>query len=288
MSDSSPSPPPDAAPSTFGQQRRSSQQQQQFDAPPQDAGAGGAELGDDDAGAVPLSLELESSFFPLPPTHLWSRYTSDNAALLDKALASTSEDERQERFEQRVAVPQPAATGGAVEPVHVLKLRDLAPPSLEGVQKRGHYFLYGEAWPIREAALPSLEELGVRVMYDPTTRSDRRDVLKGLLRTIVSKYVQVLDTLSRREDDSTTSSSTGSSSTQAERRQRLDSHVDELRDTAINMHHVLNELRPVQASEQLKKLLRDKIDARRDKARELDRCVALSCTASEQPLTLLA
>jgi mediator of RNA polymerase II transcription subunit 7 len=108
------------------------QQQQQDSAAAPPPGADEQPLEDD---------SLETSFFPAPAPY-YTRYTSDNLAL-------------------PLAAPVQLPNGQEVSRA------ELEPPNIDWIVEEGSYSVFGETWPVEEK-LPSLAEMGVQELFDPT------------------------------------------------------------------------------------------------------------------------
>jgi hypothetical protein len=85
--------------------------------------------------------EFDTSFFPAPSPY-FHRYTSTNLALTPDSLISDVPGE-----------PRPFLA------------KELEPPNIDWIVEEGSYSVFGETWPIEEH-LPTLEEMGLREMYD--------------------------------------------------------------------------------------------------------------------------
>jgi len=153
-------------------------------------------------------------------------------------------------------------------------------PRLDWIEDQGGWSSFGQNWPLEES-LPSLEDVGVTRLYDDDM--DRREALRVLLRTCLFTYVQLLNSLlagpptvrppSPSEMDPNDDGITEDS--------RLISH---LRLCAINMHHLCNEMRPVQARETLEEIMREKIANRKRKTEEINK----SCERVESIIAKLS
>jgi len=118
------------------------------------------------------------------------------------------------------------------------------PPTLDG-----HYTMFGEPCSTTEPILQSLESLGITQLYRPG--GDRRVELKRLLYSAIAAYLDLIEILVRCPE--------------AQERQRK---LEDIRLFFINMHHLINEYRPIQAREtvelmlELQKSDREEIDGR--------------------------
>lgn len=196
-------------------------------------------------GNPPLD-DLDTSVFPAPPA-FFHRYTDRNLALPPDALIDDVPGE-----------PRPFLRA------------DLDPPNVDWIVEEGSYSVFGETWPIDEK-VPTLQEMGVPEMFDPNAGAlsvspclagssssfhspcrivgpllhvDRKASLQSLLRTLIVSYTQLLDallapppSLAHPQPPLPDGRPPPSDS------ERLTEHM---RLIAINMHYLINELRPVQ------------------------------------------
>ncbi|KPV71948.1 uncharacterized protein RHOBADRAFT_331, partial [Rhodotorula graminis WP1] len=132
---------------------------------------------------------------------------------------------------------------------------DLDPPNVDWIVEDGSYAVFGETWPIDEK-LPTLQDMGHTRFTWPTPRTDRKTSLQSLLRTLLISYTQLLDALL------TPPPSLAHPQPPRSDIERLTEHMQLV---AVNMHYLVNELRPVQARETLKAMMRAQIDLRRAK-----------------------
>ncbi|GJN93990.1 hypothetical protein Rhopal_007053-T1 [Rhodotorula paludigena] len=208
-------------------------------------------------GNPPLD-DLDTSVFPAPPA-FFHRYTDRNLALPPDALIDD--------------VP------GELRPF----LRaDLDPPNVDWIVEEGSYSVFGETWPIDEK-VPTLQEMGVPEMFDPN--ADRKASLQSLLRTLIVSYTQLLDallapppSLAHPQPPLPDGRPPPSDS------ERLTEHM---RLIAINMHYLINELRP--ARETLKAMMRAQIELRKAKTVAIrQRCFEITTTLSSLHTDVLA
>ncbi|SGY20167.1 BQ5605_C017g08505 [Microbotryum silenes-dioicae] len=212
------------------------------------------------------SNALESSFFP-SPSQYYKRYTCQNLSLpldhpdllhnsTDKVKVSTSTNN----------------TDGYTR-------MDLEPPRLDWVLERGSYNVFGQVWPVNDQ-LPSLREMGVEELWDPN-QTDRKQSLQTLLQALLVTYHQLVTSLlapprSIKDD-------TKGLPSDPER------FVERIRLIGINLHHLINELRPVQAKESLKAMMRTQIEQRKartnaiqQKCQEMNQALASLSTKLER------
>ncbi|GAA6021478.1 hypothetical protein JCM10207_005772 [Rhodosporidiobolus poonsookiae] len=199
-----------------------------------------------------LLEDFDTSFFPAPSPY-YLRYTQRN---LDLPLDATISD-----------VPGEPAP---------FSRREMEPPNVEWIVEEGSYAVFGETWPIDEK-VPTLEEMGVKEMFE--RGADRKSSLQTLLRALLLTYTQLLDALLTPPPslahprpllpDGTLPPTDP---------ERLTEHM---RLIAINMHYLVNELRPVQARETLKTMMRSQIDLRRAKTVAIkQKCAEIKSTLS--------
>ncbi|KAK4700522.1 mediator of RNA polymerase II transcription subunit 7, partial [Phenoliferia sp. Uapishka_3] len=218
----------------------------------------GAELPRSAPASPPPVLEgdddLDTSFFPAP-AYFYHRYTTANVAL---PVSSTEE----------LTVPGAGTFTRA----------DLEPPNPEWVLERGHYSVFGETWPVEEV-LQSLEELGVREMF--VRGADRTASLQTLLQALILSYTQLVSSLLEPPPSLPSLPPGEQPPTDPERL------VEHIRLITINMHHLVNELRPVQARETLKAMMRAQIDARKAKTVAMrQKCAELTATLASLKVNL--
>ncbi|TNY19331.1 mediator of RNA polymerase II transcription subunit 7 [Rhodotorula diobovata] len=205
------------------------------------------------APAAPPPDEFDTAIFPAPPA-FYHRYTQRNLALPPDATISDVPGE-----------PRPFSRA------------DLDPPNVDWIIEDGSYAVFGETWPIDEK-LPTLEDMGVAEMFDRD--ADRKTSLQSLLRTLIITYTQLLDALL------TPPPSLAHPQPPRSDVERLTEHM---RLVAINMHYLVNELRPVQARETLKAMMRAQIDLRRAKTVAIkQKCAEITSTIATLHSDVLA
>ncbi|BGP51612.1 hypothetical protein JCM10450v2_007562 [Rhodotorula kratochvilovae] len=194
---------------------------------------------------APPPDDFDTAIFPAPPA-FYHRYTAGSLALPPDATIADVPGE-----------PRPFLRA------------DMDPPNVEWITEDGSYAVFGETWPIDEK-LPTLEDMGVAEMFD--RNADRKSSLQSLLRTLVLTYTQLLDALL------TPPPSLAHPQPARSDPERLTEHM---RLIAINMHYLVNELRPVQARETLKAMMRAQIDLRRAKTAAIkQKCTEITSTLS--------
>lgn len=160
-----------------------------------------------------------SSVFPPPPKY-YKYFTAENLEKL-----STYEDAENNSEE----LPFP--------------LQYLVPPKPPTDK---YYRSFGSIWHPNQSDLQSLEDAGIKQLYNPITNSsDRIWELKKLLKSLLVNYIEL----------------TGIMSVSPE---RFPEKVEDIRIILINMHHLLNEYRPHQSRESLALLMEEQITERRN------------------------
>ncbi|KAK4048504.1 hypothetical protein OIV83_004672 [Microbotryomycetes sp. JL201] len=196
--------------------------------------------------------ELDTSFFPAP-AHYYKRYTDYNLSIQDKDAA--------------IDAPQ----GGT--DARVLRRRDLDPPDVDEIVRHGSYSVFGETWPVEEQ-LPSLAHMGVREMFDKG--QDRSQSLSTLLRAMLVTYTQLVSSLLQPPPSLEATEQYMAQNQGQEPQTDSERLVEHIRLISVNMHHLVNELRPVQARETLKSMMRQQIERRRAKTAAINqRCAEL-------------
>ncbi|KAK4053596.1 hypothetical protein OIO90_003835 [Microbotryomycetes sp. JL221] len=233
-------------------------------APQQHQNQGGAPNTDTNDAVVPNNDDegLDTSFFPAP-AHYYKRYTDDNLAIKDNdALVTLSDGTTFTR-------------------------RELDPPDIDDVVKTGSYNVFGDTWPVDEQ-LPSLGDMGVTEMFDKS--QDRTQSLLTLLRAMLVTYTQLVSALLE-PPPSLSAIEQAQQQGQVEPGQEPPTDperlVEHIRLISINMHHLVNELRPIQARETLKNMMRQQIERRKTKTAAIkQRCAELADSLAQLKLDL--
>ena len=144
---------------------------------------------------------------------------------------------------------------------------------------------------IREE-LPSLDAMGVKQLYatphdfegnahtqwtlsDNSLRSHkgRRKALHALLHTLLHTYLRLLTILVQGPPSLIAEEAAFHAAPHdpAALKTQSDSAIEHIRLAAINIHHLCNEWRPIQARETMKLLMRNQIDERKERIVEMRR-----------------
>jgi hypothetical protein len=155
--------------------------------------------------------------------------------------------------------------------------------------------------------LPTLEEMGVRQLYKtPITWEgrftsfsshiafnplltllyilpDRRQALYTLLHTVLHTYLRLLSILTKGPPSLSAEQAAFASGHGHQVKTQADTAIEHIRVASINIHHLCNEWRPVQARETLKDLMINQIQERKRRTAEVRECVAciLYCMARD-------
>jgi len=140
------------------------------------------------------------------------------------------------------------------------------PPIVDGA-----YSMFGASFETDESIIRPLEHQGITRLYTAHGRFDRIKELKKLNHSIVVNFLELLDIVIK-------------SPSSPKREEKL----EDLNLLFINMHHLINELRPHQARETLRVMMERQKQQRLETAeklnKHLDRVVAMlqSCSSSLQ------
>ncbi|KAM0749807.1 hypothetical protein T439DRAFT_381370 [Meredithblackwellia eburnea MCA 4105] len=229
----------------------------------------------DDAGAGDED-ELDSSFFP-SPAHYYKRYTTANLALPLSHVEPLFVSQSTQPGDVEGKEKEKDGNAGVS-----FTRKDLEPPNPDWVVERGNYAVFGETWPVVER-LPSLQELGVREMFSKA--DDRNTSLQTLLQALLLSYTSLINSLLAPPPSLVAQPDTMEPLPPTEP-ERL---VEHIRLISVNMHHLVNELRPVQARETLKNMMRAQIETRRAKTAAMKlKCAELSATLASLKLDLVS
>ncbi|PLW29629.1 hypothetical protein PCANC_23412 [Puccinia coronata f. sp. avenae] len=203
------------------------------------------------------SNEVNSSFFPPPPAR-YKLFTNANIKLAERL----KEDEQYGEIARHPFDPAKQKeilqdTHPANDELDQVDLRTLiTPPNLDWIRENGGWTAFGdrEPWP-GKLAPASLE--GMPKLYDP--KMERKEALQALLNTLIHAYMELLDALA---NQGPTSLSTPAGPTTS----KTDQIVSHIELAAFNIHGLCNELRPRQARETLKLIMRQQAREKRLKA----------------------
>jgi len=224
------------------------------------------------SGSTGAAPQLMSSFFPSPPS-TYAQYTPQNLALAKRLVAYPSYQADVDDWQgqqERILVDELKVEQSVVDAVRDVNLRWLVtPPDAALIEADGHWMAYGQAWPINEV-LPSLEEMGVKQLFEtPKTFEDRRRALHSLLRTVLHTYLRLLSVLLQGPPSIPSEQAHFKADPSQLLTTQADQLIEHLKLASINIHHICNEWRPVQAREMVKLVLRNQIDERKAKISEI-------------------
>ncbi|TIB03005.1 hypothetical protein E3P94_00805 [Wallemia ichthyophaga] len=186
------------------------------------------------------------STFPAPPS-FYKYFTQHNLDLVDSVPADIppTTDGFREWYKEQCG-----------DDIGVDLRYTLSKPRVDWIVEDGYYSAYGEIWPLKES-LPSLKDSGVKQLY-PDDMTDKRPALHALLRTILITHLDITKELTAPPPP-----------INADPLSRLRDKIEHIRLTGINMHHIINELRPMQARETLSHLQQQQQDKRKAKTEEI-------------------
>ncbi|KAH9817567.1 MED7 protein-domain-containing protein [Melampsora americana] len=225
-----------------------------------------------------LTTETNSSFFPSPPKR-YLNFTQSNLKLsnyiitkidskdlfnsnLQKKLIEESlkeeekgkgkkkEEEEEEEGEEKIDLKE----------IEEIDLRTLSlPPNLNYIKERGGWTCFGdwEPWP-GNSSRAMLE--GMPKLYEE--KMERKESLQALLNTLIYSYLKLLNQLEHQGPSSLLN--LNQSINLPSSTDQIISHIEL---TSFNMHGLCNELRPRQAIESLKLMMKEQAKEKREKAR---------------------
>lgn len=110
----------------------------------------------------------------------------------------------------------------------------------------------------------------VTVTSTQLSPTDRRQALQALLHTVLHTYLRLLSILADGPPSLAAEQVAFQTGKQGQViKVQADTAIEHIRLAAINIHHLCNEWRPVQARETLKMLMKEQIEARRRRTSEV-------------------
>ncbi|OSC97235.1 hypothetical protein PYCCODRAFT_1377608 [Trametes coccinea BRFM310] len=188
--------------------------------------------------------------FPSPPSH-YTRYTDHNLRLLKLLRERLGEDadlysiNQYEVLSDQTDVPD-------------WPLAQLEKPRVDWILEEGYYTVFGDTWFVKEK-IPSLAELGGHQLYPADPSVDRRPALRSILRSMLVTYSKLLDALLLPPP-------TASS---ADVEPEWKRHVEWINVLAQNVMAAANDLRPVQARNNLELMMRRQLELRREETKSI-------------------
>ncbi|CDO74436.1 hypothetical protein BN946_scf184972.g3 [Trametes cinnabarina] len=195
--------------------------------------------------------------FPSPPSH-YTRYTDHNLRLLKLLRERVGEDadlysiNQYEVLSDQTDVPD-------------WPLAQLEKPRVDWILEEGHYTRYhaltvlGARLDQIKEKIPSLSELGGHQLYPADPSVDRRPALRSILRSMLVTYSKLLDALLLPPP-------TASS---ADIEPEWKRHVEWINVLAQNIMAAANDLRPVQARNNLELMMRRQLELRREETQSI-------------------
>lgn len=225
--------------------------------------------------------QIIDSLFPPPPAY-YTRYTAQNIARYDalrqaagapsaletpgarlahqRRILESSVDRRENVHGDEEGGPSPAPDWDI--------LLEMEPPNVDWIKQDGSYKCFGEQWPI-EDMLPSLEQMGMPRLFP--VKGNRSDILLTLLRTLLKSYLSLVNLILFTPQEYFTADkdplSGQPNSDLGQWRFVTQDRAREINDVCINITHLLNEIRPLQAREQLRDLMRSQLERRQQETK---------------------
>nr|CDI56001.1 related to MED7-member of RNA Polymerase II transcriptional regulation mediator complex [Melanopsichium pennsylvanicum 4] len=154
--------------------------------------------------------------------------------------------------------------------------KELTHPNVDWIEQDGGYTVFGQLWPIPDVA-PTLEQLGIPVLY-ALEGTDRKQLLLTLLQTLLETYREISEDLMKPAQpyDVWVAAVPDANLTPEEQQQQMATNpgfwtqsteakdrLKHMQNVVVNMQFLVNELRPVQAKETLKLIMRMQLERRR-------------------------
>lgn len=207
--------------------------------------------------------ELQNPF-PSPPSH-YNNYTTHNLNLLE-LLRERTEDI------QSVDVEQQRQLLSDQTDVPDFPLCQLEKPRVDWIREDedGYYDVFGDRWFVKER-IPTLAELGGMQLYPVDPATDRRPALNSIMRSMLVTYSSLTKSLLDPPPLDTEAV--------APEWQR---HIEWLNILSQNLMAAANDLRPVQARENLENMMKSQLSIRREETKSIhEKCDALEVTLAK-------
>lgn len=149
----------------------------------------------------------------------------------------------------------------------------MEPPRVDWIEEDGFYSCFGETWPVEER-LAGLKELEMRQFY-PDDCLDKRVAMVTLLRTLLKSFLGLIDVILETPQEYPANG--------VEWRFVSQDKAKDINDLSINFMHLLNEMRPLQAKQDLRNLLISQLNRRKEEAN----LIKLQCKAMREQLAKL-
>ncbi|KAG6832522.1 hypothetical protein H0H92_000151 [Tricholoma furcatifolium] len=198
--------------------------------------------------------------FPSPPSH-YTQYSSRNLqllALLRERASDLSNVNQHEVLSDQIDVPD-------------WPLIQLEKPRVDWILEEpdAYYDVFGDRWFVKEK-IPSLAELGGNQLYPVDPSTDRRPALLSILRSLLVTF------------SSLTSSLLAPPPISPNDPPEWHRHVEWITVLSQNIMAAANDLRPVQARENLESMMRRQLELRRSETEALhSKCNALEANLAE-------
>ncbi|KAI0095116.1 MED7 protein-domain-containing protein [Irpex rosettiformis] len=186
--------------------------------------------------------------FPSPPSH-YANYTAHNLKLLELLKERVGEDDiatanQGEVLSDQIDIPD-------------WPLVQLEKPRVDWMMEEGQYTIFGDTWFVKDT-IPSLAELGGHQLYPADPSIDRRPALMAVLKSMLVTYSHLLDALLL--PPPTTSNMEPP---------EWHRYIEWITVLAQNLMAAANDMRPVQARDNLESMMERQLELRREETKAI-------------------
>ncbi|KAF9056563.1 MED7 protein-domain-containing protein [Panaeolus papilionaceus] len=193
--------------------------------------------------------------FPSPPSH-YTKFTSHNLNLL--ALLKERSPDYQNANQYDVLNDQ--------SDIPDWPLTQLEKPRVDWILEEpdAYFDVYGDRWFVKDT-IPSLAEVGGHQLYPADPSVDRRPALLSVLRTLLVTYSALMGSLLVPPPLS------------PETPPEWDRHISWITVLSQNLMAAVNDLRPVQARDNLESMMKRQLELRREETKKIhEKCDSLT------------